>query len=96
MQSIKWVNGVTWVFKVKVIDLGLKSIRFQNSNSFFWKIAGPFETKFYIKAHGRKEMKIYSNKFGHMTKMGTMAIYDKNPSKIFSGTSGPIALTLAI
>ena len=27
---------------------------------------------------------------GHMTKVATMPIYGKNPSKIFSGTAGPI------
>ena len=30
-----------------------------------------------MKAHGRKEMKIYSNKVGHMTKMAAMTIYGK-------------------
>ena len=28
-----------------------------------------------MKARGRKKMKIYSNKFGHMTKMAAMTIY---------------------
>ena len=28
---------------------------------------------------------------GHMTKMATMSIYGKNPSKIFTGTAEPIA-----
>ena len=86
MQSTKWVNGVTRVLKVKVIDLGLRSLRFQNSNLFFSETSGLFETKFHMKAHGRKKMKIYklSHKFGHMTKMATMTIYGKkNPSKIF-------------
>ena len=32
------------------------------------------------------------NNLGHMTKMATMPIYGKNPSKIFdSGTGGPIS-----
>ena len=30
---------------------------------------------------GKREMKIYSNKFGHMTKMAIMPIYDKKPFK---------------
>ena len=42
-------------------------------------------------------MKIYSNKFGHMTKMATMTIYGENPSKIFfSRTTRPIALKLSM
>ena len=40
-------------------------------------------------------MKIYSNKFGHMTKMDGMIIYGKNPSKIFfPRTTRLIALKL--
>ena len=50
-----------------------------------------------MKAHERKEMKIYSNKFGHMTKLSTMTIYGKNPSKIsLSRTTRPIALKLGM
>ena len=55
------------------------------------------ETKFHMKAHGRKEIKIYSNKFGHMTKMAAITIYGKNPSKIlFSGTNRLIAMKLGM
>ena len=54
------------------------SLKFQNSNLFFSEMTGPFETKFHMKARGRKEMKKYSNKFGHITKMATMTIYGKN------------------
>ena len=40
-------------------------------------------------------MKIYEYDVGHMTKMAAMPIYGKTPSKIFfSGTGGPIGLTL--
>ena len=50
-----------------------------------------------MKAHVRKEMKIYSNKFGHTTKMATMTIYGKNPSKIFfSRTTRLIAMKLGM
>ena len=42
-------------------------------------------------------MKIYSNKFGHMTMKVAMNIYGKNPSKFFfSETSGLIALKLRL
>ena len=62
---------------------------------FFLETSWSFETKFHMKANRRKEMKIYSNKFGHMSKMTTMTLYGKNPSKIFfSGTRRPIALKL--
>ena len=33
---------------------------------------------------------------GHMTKMATMPIYGKNPSKIFSGTGGLISTKLGM
>ena len=36
--------------------------------------------------------KIFVYDAGHMTKMATMPIYGKNPSKIFSRTSGPISM----
>ena len=34
---------------------------------------------------------MYVNNPGHMTKMAALPIYDKNPSKIFSGSGGPIS-----
>ena len=40
-----------------------------------------------------QEMRIYKHDAGHMTKIATMPIYGKNPSKI-SGTSGPISMKL--
>ena len=41
--------------------------------------------------------KIYTNCTGHMTKMATTPIYDKNPLNIFfSGTKGPMALGLGM
>ena len=46
---------------------------------------------------GVREMKNYSNKFGHMTKMVAMTIYGKNTSKIFfSRTTRLIALKLGM
>ena len=40
---------------------------------------------------------MYINVSGHMTKMATMPIYGKNPSKIFfSGTGGPISTKLGM
>ena len=43
-----------------------------------------------------KEMKIHEHDAGHMTKMTATPIYGKNPSKIFSGTSGPISTKLGM
>ena len=43
------------------------------------------------------EIKIYKYDAGHMTRMATMLIYGKNPSKIFfSGTSEPISTKLGM
>ena len=41
-------------------------------------------------------MKIHEHDAGHMTKMATMPIYGKNPSKIFSGTGGLISMKLGM
>ena len=41
-------------------------------------------------------MKIYQHDAGHMTKMAATPIYGKNPSKIFSGTGGPISTKLCM
>ena len=39
---------------------------------------------------------MYVNNQGHMNKMAAMHIYVKNPSKIFSGTGGPILKKLGM
>ena len=39
---------------------------------------------------------MYINNPGHMTKMAAISIYDKNPSKIFSVTVGPISTKLCM
>ena len=40
--------------------------------------------------------KVCSSHLGHMTKVAAMPKYGKNPSKIFSGTKGPMALGLGM
>ena len=40
--------------------------------------------------------KVCSNDLGHMTKMASMPIYGKNPSKIFSEISRPMTFELGI
>ena len=39
---------------------------------------------------------MYTNNKGHMTKMATMPIYGKNPSKIFSETNRLISRRLGV
>ena len=39
---------------------------------------------------------MYINNQGHLTKMAAMPIYGINPSKIFSGTGGPISKKLGV
>ena len=61
---------------------------------FFLRNCLAIETKDHAKDFERREMKIYTNGPGHMTKMATTPIFGKNPSKIFSRISGPIAVNL--
>ena len=49
-----------------------------------------------MQAFRDKEMKICERDAGHMTKMAAMPIYDKNPSKIFTRTSGLIFIKLGM
>ena len=78
-NQTKWVNGY-WRSRPFLV-LGLRSLRFQNSNLFFSQTSGSFETKFHMKANGRKEIEVYSNNFGRLTKMATMTIYGKTLQK---------------
>ena len=41
------------------------------------KVTGPNVTKFLVQPPGAAEMKIYTNRQGHMTNMATMPIYGK-------------------
>ena len=49
-----------------------------------------------MKTPYNKLFKIYTNCFGHMTKMADMPIYGKNHSKIFSRTRRLMALRLGM
>ena len=67
------------------------------SNVFFSKTAGLIEAKFHVEPPWDGGTKVCSQSPGHMTKMATMPIYGKNPSKIFfSGTAGPISTKLGM
>ena len=48
------------------------------SNVFSSKTAWPIKAKFYVEPRWEGGMKVYINGPGHMTKMATMPIYDKN------------------
>ena len=70
---------------------------YKNLNLIFSETTEQFGTKFCMKAFRYKEMKIFKHDAGHMTKMATMPIYGKNPSKIFfSGTGGLISTKLGM
>ena len=65
--------------------------------SFFSDTTGPFLAKFCMSAIRYVKMKIYKHDAGHMTKMAAMPIFGKKTSKIFfTGTSGPISITLCM
>ena len=66
----------------------------QFSNIFFSETAWPIKAKLYVEPPWEGGTKACSQHLVHMTKMATMPIYGKNPSKIFSGTSGPISTKL--
>ena len=67
------------------------------SNIFFSETAWQLKAKFYVEPYWVGGTKVCSLHFGHMTKMATMPIYGKNPSKIFfSGTGGPISMKLGM
>ena len=55
------------------------------------------ELKFNMKISYDKLAKMYTNCFGHMTKMANTPIYGKNPLKIFfSRTGRPMTLELSM
>ena len=64
---------------------------------FSQKQLGDLKPKFKGKLEGEIEMKIYTNKMGHMTKMAAMPIYGKNLKKIFfSRINRPMTLKLCM
>ena len=90
MQLTKWVNGLTRVLKVKVIQISKFKLVFLRNLWVIWN-------QISYESSWEKEMKIYSKRFGHMTKMAAITIYDKNSSKIFfSRITRPFALKLGM
>ena len=60
----------------------------------FSETARPIKAKFYVEPPWVRGMEFCSQHVGHMTKMAARPIYGKNPSKIFSGTGGPISMKI--
>ena len=63
--------------------------------SNFSETIGPIELKFHMTPYN-KLAKIYTNCFGHLTKMADMPIYGKNSLKIFSRTRRLMTLGLGL
>ena len=56
----------------------------------------PIKAKFYVEPRWVGGTKFCSRHAGHMNKMAATSIYGIKPSKIFSGTSGPISTKLGM
>ena len=62
------------------------------TSKIFSKTTWPIKVKFYRKHLYEEGTNVIINIPGHMTKMATMPIYGKNPSKLFfTGTAEPFA-----
>ena len=66
--------------------------RHSHYSNIFSGTAKPIKAKFYVEPPLLGGMKVCSRHLGYMT----MPIYGKNPSKIFSGTSGLISTKLSM
>ena len=87
-------SRLTFDLSAKAAHIGVPSIY---ENIFFSETVGPIELKFHMKTPYNKLYKIYTNCFGHMTKMANMPIYGKNPFKIsFSRTRRLMTLGLGM
>ena len=69
---------------------------FTFSNVFSSETAWSIKAKFYVEPPWEGGKKVCINGPGHMTKMAASPMYGKNPSKIFSGTGGPIFMKLGM
>ena len=69
---------------------------FTFSKIFLSETALPIKAKLYMKHLLEVGNNVYIINPCHMTKMAAMPIYVKNPSKIVSGTGGPISTKLGM
>ena len=67
--------------------------RHPQCSKIFSETAGPIKAKFYVKPPWVGGTIFCSRHLGHMTKMATMPIYGKNPSKIFFSRTGGLIFT---
>ena len=61
-----------------IIDLGPRSLSFNNFKPFFLETAWPIEAKFHVEPPWNEGRKDCSNGAGHVTNMTAMPIYGKN------------------
>ena len=66
------------------------------SKIFFSETTWLIKAKFYMKHLWEGGINVFISNPGHMTKMATMSIYGKNPSKFFSGSTRPISTKLCM
>ena len=72
-------------------------VRHPHFSKIFSETTWPIKAKFYMNHLWEGGTNRYINNSGHMTKMATMPIYGKNPSKtFFSGTDGSISMKLGM
>ena len=74
------MSRLTFALSARVAHIVVPSIYL---NIVFAQTIGPIKLKFHVKTPYDKSAKIYTRKFGHMTKMASTPIYGKNLLKIF-------------
>ena len=94
-QALPIVKNVS-IGMVRRPSFVMSSVRTPFSKIFFSKTTRPIEAKFHVEPPWIGGTKVCSGNLGHMTKMAAMPIYSKKPSKIFSGTKGPMTLGLGM
>ena len=83
-------SRLTFDLSAKPLILGVPTI-------YFSETTGSIELKFYMKTPYNKLAKIYTNCFGHLTKMEDMPIYGKhNLKSFFSRTRRLVTLGLGM
>ena len=87
-------SSLTFNFSAKVAHIGIPST---HQNIVPSETTRPFELKFHMKTPYDRLAKIYTKFTGHMTKMATTPIYNKNSLNVFfSGTKRSMALGLGM
>ena len=87
-------SRLTFDLSAKVAHIGVPSTYL---NIVFSETTWPIEIKFHMTTPYDWLAKIFTNCYGHMTKMATTPIYGKNSLNIFfSGTKRPLALGLGM